>query len=91
MFINKNLQLNNSKTKTAVNAKMSIFVICVEVIIYLLLHNLHDCIFKANLSQRSSKVLVHTMVHKRMWADSYLVGPVNGNKGAFNCILCKKV
>ena len=28
------------------NAKISIFVICVEAILYLLLHNLHDCIFK---------------------------------------------
>ena len=45
MFINKNLQLNNSKTKTAMDAKISIFI-CVEAIIYLLLHNLHDCNFK---------------------------------------------
>ena len=28
------------------NAKISVFVICIEVIIYLLLHNLHDCTFK---------------------------------------------
>ena len=27
------------------NAKISVFVICVEAIIYLLLHNLHDCTF----------------------------------------------
>ena len=27
------------------NAKISVFVICVEVIIYLLSHNLHDCTF----------------------------------------------
>ena len=27
------------------NVKISEFVICVEVIIYLLLHNLHDCTF----------------------------------------------
>ena len=46
MFINKNLRLNNSKTKTAMNAKISIFVICVQAIIHLLLHNLHDCTFK---------------------------------------------
>ena len=36
MFINKNLQLNNSKTKTAMDAKISIFI-CVEAIVYLLL------------------------------------------------------
>ena len=28
------------------NAKMSVFVICVEPIIYLSLYNLHDCTFK---------------------------------------------
>ena len=28
------------------NAKISVFVICVEAIIYLLLCNLHDCTFK---------------------------------------------
>ena len=28
------------------NEKISGFVICVEVLIYLLLHNLHDCTFK---------------------------------------------
>ena len=46
MFINKNLRLDNSNTKTAVNAKISIFIICVEAIIYLLLHNFHDSTFK---------------------------------------------
>ena len=28
------------------NAEISVFVIFVEAIIYLLLHNLHDCTFK---------------------------------------------
>ena len=27
------------------NAKVSVFVICVEAIIYFLLYNLHDCTF----------------------------------------------
>ena len=31
------------------NAKLSVFVICVEEIIYLLLHNLLDCTFKEQL------------------------------------------
>ena len=35
------------------NAKISVFFICVEVIIYLLLHNLHDCTFKALLDNRN--------------------------------------
>ena len=30
------------------NAKISAFVICVEVIIYLLLDNLHDCTFNTS-------------------------------------------
>ena len=30
------------------NAKISVFVIYVEPIIYLLLYNLHDCTFKVN-------------------------------------------
>ena len=46
MFINKRLRLNNSKTRTAMNAKTLIFVICVEAIIYLPLRTLHDCNFK---------------------------------------------
>ena len=28
------------------NAKISVFVICVEAIMYALLYNLHDCTFK---------------------------------------------
>ena len=46
LFINKTLRLNNLKTRTAMNAKISLFVIFVEAIIYLLLYSLHDCVFK---------------------------------------------
>ena len=28
------------------NAKISVFVVCIETMIYLLLDNLHDCTFK---------------------------------------------
>ena len=42
----KTLRLNNVKTRSAINAKISVFVICVEAIIYLLLYNLYDCTFK---------------------------------------------
>ena len=48
VFIIKALRLNNSKTGMSMNAKISVFVVCVESIIYLLLYNLHDCIFKWN-------------------------------------------
>ena len=43
--MNKTLRLNNLKTRTDMNAKISVFVICAEAIIYLLLYNLHDCTF----------------------------------------------
>ena len=46
MFINKTLQLNNLKSRIAMNVKISVFVICVEAIMYLLLCDLHDCSFK---------------------------------------------
>ena len=45
-FLHKTVRLNNLKSRTAINAKISVFVICVEAIIYLLLYNLHDCTFK---------------------------------------------
>ena len=49
LFINKILWLNNLKTRTAMNVTISVFVVCVEAMIYLLLHNLHDCTFKGEL------------------------------------------
>ena len=39
------MRLSNLKTKTAIGAKIPVFVICVEAILYLLLYNLHDCTF----------------------------------------------
>ena len=41
LFINKTLWLHNLKTRTAINAKISVLVTCVEAIMHLLLHNLH--------------------------------------------------
>ena len=40
----KTLRLNNLKTRTAMKAKISVFI-CVGAIIYLLLYNLHDGTF----------------------------------------------
>ena len=37
------------------NAKISVFVICVETIIYLLLYNLHNCTFKYKKIFENSK------------------------------------
>ena len=42
LLVNKTLLLNKLKTRADMNAKISVFVICVETIIYLLLNNLHD-------------------------------------------------
>ena len=47
LFVNKTLRLNNFKTRTDMNAKISVLIIFVEAIIYLLLYNLHDCTFKS--------------------------------------------
>ena len=43
LFIDRTLRLNNLKTRTAMNMKISLFVIC--AIIYFLLFNLHNCAF----------------------------------------------
>ena len=37
------------------NAKISVFVICVEAIIYLLLYNLHDCTFNTSYRETAAK------------------------------------
>ena len=46
LCINKTLRLNNLKTRKDMNVTIPLFVIFVETIIYLLLYNLHGCIFK---------------------------------------------
>ena len=43
----QNLWLKYLKARTAMNAKTSLFVICIEAIIYLLLYNLYDCTFNS--------------------------------------------
>ena len=40
--INKSFWVNNLKAKTAMSVKTSVFVICVEAIICVLLYSLHD-------------------------------------------------
>ena len=40
LFVNKTLRLNNFKTRADMSVQISVFVICVEAIIYLLLYNL---------------------------------------------------
>ena len=64
LFIDKTLQINNLKYRTATNAKMSVFVICVDVIIYLLLYGLHDCTFKIYN-------LYETLLGKKFWCNDF--------------------
>ena len=40
------------------NAKISVFVICVEPIIYLLLYNLHDCTFNHKILRETTSRLL---------------------------------
>ena len=49
LFVNKTLQLNNEKTRSALNVTFSVFVICTEAIIYLAFYNLHEHNFNENL------------------------------------------
>ena len=42
-LVNKSLRLHNQKTRTAIDAKVLMIVICVESIIYLSLYSLLDC------------------------------------------------
>ena len=41
------------------DAKISVFVICVEVIIYLLLYNLHDCTFNFQIIKLKGRGCFH--------------------------------
>ena len=50
--MNKTLWLSNLKTRIAMNVKITVFVICVEVIIYWLLYNLHEGTFFIFMSMR---------------------------------------
>ena len=47
-FTSTTLRFSNLKTRTVMNAKISVFVICVEAIMYLLLHSPHAFTFKKN-------------------------------------------
>ena len=49
------------------NAKISVFVICVEAIIHLLLHDLHDYTFKEinrSITKRMSNIYLKVNIEK---------------------------
>ena len=54
LFVNKTLRLNNLKTSAAINAKISVFVVCVEATIYLILYSLLDCTFNSIFFKKAS-------------------------------------
>ena len=56
--MNKTLRLSNLKTRTVLNAKISMFVTCVEATIYVLLYNLHDCTFNNHNHSGIEKTLL---------------------------------
>ena len=47
------------------NAKISVFVICAEEIIYFLLHNLHDCTFNAEYLHLTWHVTLPAKYHAK--------------------------
>ena len=51
MCINSILRLINLSRRTAMNVKISVFVIYIEAIIYLLLYNFRDSTFKGTVMQ----------------------------------------
>ena len=59
LFIKISLLLNNLKTTTGLNAKVSVVVICLQAIIYLLLYNLYDCTFNTEEAIGMRKILAH--------------------------------
>ena len=64
LFVNKILRLNDLKTRTAMSAKISMLVICVEAIIDLLLYNLHYCTFKNKVKLGLCSVRNENIYHK---------------------------
>ena len=70
MFINKTLPINNFKIRTARNTKISLFVICVETIIYLLLYKMHDYTFDRFHSRGDTPKSIHCVKSVRIWSYS---------------------
>ena len=63
--INKILRPNNLKIRTAMNVKISVFVICVEGIIYLLLYNLHE----RSINRSKHFYIMHLNIH---WSQVFI-------------------
>ena len=101
LFINKTLRFNNLKTRTAINAKIAVFFICVKAIIYLLLYNLHDGIddflrscftFKHYehwlhfwISNGMKRIIKSSRIKK---LPKFISGEMEGIKGDWSFIIC---
>ena len=57
----KSLGLNNIATKNATNYKYWGFIIYIQAIINMLLHNLHDCTFKTSFKLKSIEPIKTTL------------------------------
>ena len=70
-FINKTLRFNNLKTRKAMNAKISVFVICVEAMMYLLLYNLYDSTFNWGFNHKLLKKIMSFLTLYWVSASKY--------------------
>ena len=86
VYKKKTLQLNNLKTRAAMNAEISVFVICVEAIIYFILYNLHTVPLRHNvmLAWQIYKILgdLATLVMRLKW--NALRDYANSSSGKFS-------
>ena len=64
LFISKHLRLNSLRTRTTMNAKICVFVICVEAIMCLLLYNLQTVPLKWRkpFSSRKAKLYISRII-----------------------------
>ena len=70
-------------TRTAINAEISVFVICVDAIIYFILYNLDDCTFNlernyVDLKSKSARFLLSKKINfNKNETDSKMENPTH--------------
>ena len=65
------------------NAKTSVFVICVKAIIYLPLYDLHDCTFKKPIDRYSSGSMCLRSNHQNRYCETFNKHLKNSQKGVY--------
>ena len=63
------LRLHNLKIRAAMNAKISVFVVCVEAIIYFFVYDLHNCFFNLITSSVQKMVTNTSKILQQMPQD----------------------